>query len=262
MPNVKHKPQDLIGNKYGKWTVIGVFSRRKALCRCECGTERGVLTTCLVRGKSKSCSCSWRGTTHRRKDISGQRFGKLVAIEPIGKRKNNMVWKLRCDCGNYTQEIVSNLTQNKRKSCGCLFKEGGKHFFKHGKSKTREYERYYEIKRRQSKYKLDCEWTSQMDKEIRELQPNCVLCGMTEIEHKYKYGHSLTIDHVLPLSKGNGLKPGNAVVMCLSCNANKNNKLLDEIPKNIKDRLITKAEEFKQYWENNYDSSVGSGTFR
>ena len=72
----------------------------------------------------------------------------------------------------------------------------------------------------------------------------------------------LTIDHVLPLSKGNGLKPGNAVVMCLSCNANKNNKLLDEIPKNIKDRLITKAEEFKQYWENNHDSSVGSGTFR
>jgi len=35
-------------------------------------------------------------------DLTGQRFGKLVAIEPTEKRvSKSVVWKCLCDCGNY-----------------------------------------------------------------------------------------------------------------------------------------------------------------
>lgn len=56
------------------------------------------------------------------RDLTGQRFGKLVALEPTDKRRNtSIVWLCQCDCGN-TKEIASDhLTRKKypTKSCGC-----------------------------------------------------------------------------------------------------------------------------------------------
>lgn len=45
----------LVGEVFGKWTVIEVSSGRSRLCRCECGNERIVNAGSLVNGKSKSC---------------------------------------------------------------------------------------------------------------------------------------------------------------------------------------------------------------
>lgn len=55
------------------------------------------------------------------KDLSGQRFGILTAIEPNGKNKfNNIIWKCRCNCGNEVSVLGGNLTKGNTKSCGCL----------------------------------------------------------------------------------------------------------------------------------------------
>lgn len=54
-------------------------------------------------------------------DLSGQRFGKLVAIEPNGKTKaNKVLWRCQCDCGNETLSVSSNLTSLRSTSCGCV----------------------------------------------------------------------------------------------------------------------------------------------
>lgn len=51
----------------------------------------------------------------------GQRFGKLVVIECVGKDKNNSyLWKCKCDCGQYTITRSSRLVGGNTKSCGCL----------------------------------------------------------------------------------------------------------------------------------------------
>ena len=55
--------RDLTGMKFGKWTVIQsdiiTKSRRSCLCICECGTEKLVDKSSLIRGKSTQChSCS------------------------------------------------------------------------------------------------------------------------------------------------------------------------------------------------------------
>lgn len=55
------------------------------------------------------------------KDITNQRFGKLVAIEPHHQDINNTwFWSCKCDCGN--EKIVNGITLRKGecKSCGCL----------------------------------------------------------------------------------------------------------------------------------------------
>lgn len=55
-------------------------------------------------------------------DIRGQRFGRLVAIEPIHDRKV-LKWICRCDCGNSTITTYSKLKSGRTRSCGCLQRE-------------------------------------------------------------------------------------------------------------------------------------------
>lgn len=46
------------GAKLGKWTIVEKSQEKKrALCRCECGTERWIQLSNLYSGKSQSCGC-------------------------------------------------------------------------------------------------------------------------------------------------------------------------------------------------------------
>jgi hypothetical protein len=55
----------------------------------------------------------------KRKDLTGQRFGKLVAIEPIRKDHYGWIWKCKCDCGNETECVSTRLKLKRKQSCGC-----------------------------------------------------------------------------------------------------------------------------------------------
>ena len=62
------------------------------------------------------------------KDLTGKRFGKLIALYPTNKRKSgNIVWHCRCDCGNTVDVSSGELTRKTRngtKSCGCITSRG------------------------------------------------------------------------------------------------------------------------------------------
>lgn len=55
---VKKNTKDVIGNKYGKLTVIENVSGSKRKCRCECGNIIIVNFHSLQRGATQSCGCS------------------------------------------------------------------------------------------------------------------------------------------------------------------------------------------------------------
>lgn len=60
----------------------------------------------------------------KKKDLTGQRFGRLTAIEDTGKRKYSyVVWLCKCDCGNVTEVVSDSLRSGNTKSCGCLHDE-------------------------------------------------------------------------------------------------------------------------------------------
>ena len=61
-----------------------------------------------------------------KKDLTGIRFGRLVALRRIEVQKNNKIivkWHCKCDCGNEKDILMSSLTSEKTKSCGCIRKE-------------------------------------------------------------------------------------------------------------------------------------------
>jgi hypothetical protein len=51
-------------------------------------------------------------------DITGTRFGKLVAIRGIGNGALGK-WVFKCDCGNTKEILKQNVVQGKSRSCGC-----------------------------------------------------------------------------------------------------------------------------------------------
>lgn len=53
------------------------------------------------------------------KDLTGQRFGRLV-VESYTRDKNNRIkWNCVCDCGNKTSVYTHSLMKGITKSCGC-----------------------------------------------------------------------------------------------------------------------------------------------
>lgn len=63
---------------------------------------------------------------NKSKNISNQRFGRLVAIEQVeNNSKNNRaaIWKCQCDCGNIKNINSSTLRSGRGKSCGCYKKD-------------------------------------------------------------------------------------------------------------------------------------------
>jgi len=111
--------RDLTGQVFGRLTVIGLAQpkngRRYWLCRCECGNEKAIEGTSLVRGKSQSCGC----TRHEKlKDMTGQVFGKLTVIGYEGSKDDNSLWRCRCECGKETVVSRSALLSGSTTSCG------------------------------------------------------------------------------------------------------------------------------------------------
>ena len=76
-------------------------------------------------------------------DITGYRFGRLVAIEKATNTKSQ--WVFQCDCGNTIVLPISRVFGGTQ-SCGCLRKEIGQQWAqartKHGQCSTKLYRKY------------------------------------------------------------------------------------------------------------------------
>lgn len=83
-------------------------------------------------------------------DLTGQRFGRLSAIEPTEVIGNGKVkWLCRCECGNTAVVLNYNLLNGHTLSCGCLQKEKSKECATtHGLSKTRLHRTWAHMKER------------------------------------------------------------------------------------------------------------------
>jgi hypothetical protein len=57
------------------------------------------------------------------KDLTGQRFGRLTALESTGEKNKwgSYLWLCQCDCGNRTMVSATNF--GRTQSCGCILSE-------------------------------------------------------------------------------------------------------------------------------------------
>ena len=111
---------DLTGKIFGRLLVKEFFYNKERInywkCICACGREKIIKTQSLVEGRSKSCGCS------HRKDLTGKRFGMLVAVELFSntvKTQHARYWVCKCDCGKVKNINQNRLTAGKTTSCGC-----------------------------------------------------------------------------------------------------------------------------------------------
>lgn len=136
--------EDLSGKRFGSLVALhrnGSDAQNNALwsCKCDCGNIVDVRAPFLKKGQrfcSKQCSEYAR---ENRADISGQRFGKLVALEFVRVDKfQKAIWRFRCDCGDEAEISIGNISNGHSGSCGCGEIASR---IKHGKSQTRDYHR-------------------------------------------------------------------------------------------------------------------------
>lgn len=82
-------------------------------------------------------------------DIAGQRFGRLVPIEIVGRDQNRKVlWRCACDCGSHTTVTTLQLTSGNTKSCGCIRATEPGNQYKHGMSHSPEHDAWAKMRER------------------------------------------------------------------------------------------------------------------
>lgn len=118
---------DIIGKKFGKWTVLKYSKSGRGktywTCVCECGTVRDVDGHGMKNGTSASCGCV------RKSNIIGNRYGFLTVIQDLGVKKTVTSTKeyhlylCKCDCG-VEKEIILQALGHGTNSCGCYNRSG------------------------------------------------------------------------------------------------------------------------------------------
>lgn len=118
--------KDLQGQRFGRLVALEKGKQDKAqhqywICKCDCGNIVEINSDNLRRGLTQSCGCLHAEMIHetRFKDLSGQKFGKLIAIsyEIINSKT---YWLCQCECGNKTIVTRNNLINGHTQSCGCI----------------------------------------------------------------------------------------------------------------------------------------------
>ena len=127
MPHPVAKHIDLLGRRFGKLLVVEKLPERQDRyttwrCRCDCGGEIIVNTRRLQRSTVTDCGCEPKpAATYGpiAQDLTGQRFGKLVAIRRVENRNLRTRWLCQCDCGNSCTVTTQCLKSGHTRSCGC-----------------------------------------------------------------------------------------------------------------------------------------------
>ena len=72
--------RSLVGQRFGRWTVVSEIDAIRSLCRCDCGTVKPVIRTSLKQGKSKSCGCWARERAQKRRKFCKYDLSKDYGI--------------------------------------------------------------------------------------------------------------------------------------------------------------------------------------
>lgn len=243
---------NIAGEEFNYLTALEYLSdKQKWECRCRCGKIVYATTTQLKTGRKTSCGCL---TSERRRhakliDETENQYGELVVLHHVGVRGGEFYWRCRCSCGRTTEVRGSHLRNDSVRSCGCRAVEWQiEKKTIHGMSGTSEYA-LYQKRKRNALEKQSGEWDFIKEQFLRNIFQQCVVCGITEQEHVERYGQRLHIDHIKPLSEGNGLSVENATILCNSCNTKKHAKHLEDLPAPMRDNILHSSALFQLLWD-------------
>src|ERR1041385_2049134 len=191
------KRKDYTGERFGILRIQEVSWKdgegfAKALC--ECGGLWEGRTDQLVSGNTTSCGCKQRIRLIRRKDLTGQRFGRLVVIQTLWDTHGRWI-EARCDCGEKWEGSSSSLLAGTTTSCGCLRRKTEQ--YKREKIRLHNHLRYARKRRLRVSFTQD-----DLDFLFQYWDFKCAICQREE----GGLWHYIALDHFIPLA--NPLSPG------------------------------------------------------
>lgn len=173
-------------------------------------------------------------------NISGKRFGHLVAIKIAEKTKNFTKWECKCDCGSVTNIRLFSLKSGNSQSCGkCQFKveKFKKNFVSHNKIKDRKTAL---LNNQFSQYKSGAETSNRLFN-LNKATFNKLLLTKCHYCYKDPYrlikdkfsNYSLLIGGIDRVDSDLGYIKDNCVPCCEKCNFMKNDMSLDEFKAHV-----------------------------
>ena len=169
------------------------------------------------------------------KDLTNKKFGKLLALEIVGKDKyGRCIWKCLCNCGNETNVRSGNLIQKNSLSCGCHRKNKKKKLrLPYGEAAFNDlYGRYkYKAEKRGYTFILTKDETKILFKQ------NCYYCGQipNKVRKKSECRGEFVYNGIDRVDGAEGYILSNCVTCCWECNSKKGS---------ITKHMIIKAYEF------------------
>ena len=160
-------------------------------------------------------------------DITNERFGKLLAIQYVGKDEKSKdkyrLWLCQCDCGQQKIVRYRDLVRKHTTSCGCIAHEGliggGHNKLDYGEARFNDL--YLLYRRSASSRKL--EFTLSRERFRALTKGDCFYCGLPpsqvisagksqQVNGEYIYNGIDRIDNIL------GYIEGNVRSCCKQCN--------------------------------------------
>jgi hypothetical protein len=139
-------------------------------------------------------------------DKSGNRFGMLTLVTMLDEKSGNGSYRYitQCDCGESKAIYYNQMARGSTKSCGCQQYPKGKlsASWKHGKSRTKEYESNYQMTKN---YGIGLK---EYDVMFNTQNGVCAICSKEPPNH---YKKRLNVDHCHTTGKVRGL-------LCDACN--------------------------------------------
>lgn len=129
--NMRKQRKFNIGDKYGKLTIIEKTNKRinssiVYLCKCDCGnTVEKIGSSIGKSGANLDCGCTkkkeanLKNSITLRKDLTGQKIGKLTIISYAGTKNKGALWLCECECGNIDIFPSYKLNRNVNYKIGC-----------------------------------------------------------------------------------------------------------------------------------------------
>ncbi len=147
--------KEAVGKKYGKLTCIEYSHMEHGVgyffkFRCDCGNEVLCCLSKVRNGYVNSCGCLQKEKARQAvfRDLTGQKFNHLTVIKYVGRKNKKTIWHCVCDCGNEKDVDSNSLISGNTKACGCHQYDGLEKRRTHGKSKTRLYRIWSNMKSR------------------------------------------------------------------------------------------------------------------
>jgi hypothetical protein len=162
------------------------------------------------------------------KDITGQRFGRLIVLSPIYSNRRGVVWVCQCDCGNQTEVLGVELRRGNIQSCGCLRKDSARIRLSLKQYQASKNDLYYRYKREAKNRNLSFDLS--LDQFTKLINQNCYYCGIQPKQSMKSVGFNgiILYNGIDRVDNIKGYTFDNCVTCCKHCNTAKMAMSLNE----------------------------------